>query len=90
MLKVAHHGSKNSTKEEFLEIIRPKASVISCGKDNSYGHPHEELMERLKYNTNKIFLTMEEGELILTERKNDFLIESRMRKKRYLFRGNEP
>ena len=90
VLKVAHHGSKNSTKEEFLEIIRPKASVISCGKDNSYGHPHEELMERLKYNTNKIFLTMEEGELILTERKNDFLIESRMRKKRYLFRGNEP
>lgn len=47
LLKVAHHGSKNSTSEEFLERISPEIAVISCGQDNSYGHPHEELLERL-------------------------------------------
>ena len=90
VLKVAHHGSKNSTKEEFLEVISPKVSVISCGKDNSYGHPHKELLKRLKLYTEKIFSTMEEGEIRLTESKDVFYIESRLGKKRYLFRGNEP
>lgn len=47
ILKVAHHGSKYSTHEDFLEIVKPKISIISCGKDNSYGHPHEELLARL-------------------------------------------
>lgn len=60
VLKVAHHGSKYSTKEDFLELAQPKISIISCGKDNSYGHPHEELLDRLKefgssyYVTNKV------------------------------------
>lgn len=90
VLKVAHHGSKNSTKEEFLEIVNPKASVISCGKDNSYGHPHKELLERLENYTEKMLFTMEEGEIRLTERKNSFCIESRLGKKRYLFMENEP
>lgn len=90
VLKVAHHGSKNSTKEEFLKIINPKASVISCGKDNSYGHPHKELLERLENYTERMLFTMEEGEIRLTERKNSFCIESRLGKKRYLFMENEP
>ena len=90
ILKVAHHGSKNSTKEELLEIINPKASVISCGKDNSYGHPHKELLERLKIYTEKIFFTMKEGEIILIERKDGFYIRSRLGGKRYLFMRNEP
>lgn len=90
VLKVAHHGSRNSTKEELLEIINPQASVISCGKGNSYGHPHRELMERLKIYTGKMFLTMEEGEIALVERKKEFYIESRLGRKRYLFMGNEP
>ncbi len=64
MLKVAHHGSKNSTKEEFLEIVNPKASVISCGKDNSYGHPHKELLERLENYTGKnVVLLWKRGRL---------------------------
>ena len=47
LLKVAHHGSRASTTEEFLEAVRPAVSVISCGEGNLYGHPHEELLERL-------------------------------------------
>lgn len=48
ILKVAHHGSKNSTSDEFLERVSPDISIISCGKNNTYGHPHKELLERLQ------------------------------------------
>ncbi len=47
VLKVAHHGSKYSTSRELLEQLKPQIAVISCGKRNSYKHPHEELLERL-------------------------------------------
>ena len=47
LLKVAHHGSKYSTGEEMLELLKPDIAVISCGADNSYGHPHEEIIQRL-------------------------------------------
>ncbi len=47
VLKVAHHGSKNSTKEEFLQQCSPTVAVISCGERNTYGHPHAETLERL-------------------------------------------
>ena len=48
VLKVAHHGSKNSSSEEFLNIVSPKIAVISAGQRNTYGHPHLETIERLK------------------------------------------
>jgi competence protein ComEC len=47
VLKVAHHGSKTSTTEEFLDAVRPAFAVISAGLDNSYGHPHPDVTERL-------------------------------------------
>lgn len=47
VLKVAHHGSKNSTQEEFLRQCSPAVAVISCGERNTYGHPHKETLERL-------------------------------------------
>lgn len=47
-LKVAHHGSKNSTADTFLKIVQPKATIISAGKDNRYGHPHEETLQRIE------------------------------------------
>jgi competence protein ComEC len=47
VLKVAHHGSKYSTSEELLELVKPEISLISCGRDNRYGHPHQELLDRL-------------------------------------------
>lgn len=48
VLKVAHHGSKYSTSEEFLENVEPKIAVISSGKDNYYGHPTPEVLQRLE------------------------------------------
>jgi competence protein ComEC len=47
ILKVGHHGSKDSTNTEFLNLIKPSAAVISCGAGNSYGHPNSEALERL-------------------------------------------
>ncbi len=57
VLKTAHHGSRNSTTEEFLGQVAPQAAVISCGRGNRYGHPHEELLERLQSEDIRIFRT---------------------------------
>ncbi len=47
ILKCGHHGSKYSSGDEFLSAVSPKLTMISCGLNNRYGHPHEETMERL-------------------------------------------
>ncbi len=65
LLKAAHHGSGNSTPEELLQKIRPDFCVISCGKDNPYGHPHKELLKRLKDTETKILRTDEEGAVLM-------------------------
>lgn len=60
-LKVAHHGSKNSTFEAFLEKTKPEISIISCGKSNLYGHPHAELLERLEAAESDVYATKDWG-----------------------------
>lgn len=54
VLKVGHHGSKTSTTELFLSKIKPEFGVISAGRDNRYGHPHQEVLERL--NAHKVMI----------------------------------
>lgn len=61
VLKVAHHGSRYSTSEEVLEQITPRVAVISCGEENSYGHPHREVLERLGDIGGEIFVTADRG-----------------------------
>lgn len=65
LLKVAHHGSSGSSSVEFLKAINPKLSLISCGKNNSYGHPHEETMERLGAVGSKAMTTVESGAITI-------------------------
>lgn len=61
ILKAAHHGSANSMPAEMLAWCRPYYTVISCGRDNSYGHPHKELLERLTDCGSEVMVTYETG-----------------------------
>ncbi|WP_313641387.1 ComEC/Rec2 family competence protein [Paenibacillus sp.] len=63
VLKVAHHGSKTSTGEAWLEFWQPAAAVISAGVNNLYGHPKAEVLERLQENYAAIFRTDQQGEI---------------------------
>jgi competence protein ComEC len=64
ILKVAHHGSKYATTSEFLDIVKPEDAIISVGKNNKYGHPTQEVLDRLKNIGAKIFRTDEMGDIV--------------------------
>ncbi|MCC2165670.1 ComEC/Rec2 family competence protein [Brotaphodocola catenula] len=61
LLKSAHHGSRFSNSEEWLDAVNPQITVISYGKDNRYGHPHEETIERLRERKIKVIGTGQDG-----------------------------
>jgi competence protein ComEC len=61
--KAAHHGSAYSNSEAFLQALRPKACVISCGKNNVYGHPSPDAVERMEATGSQLFYTMEGGRI---------------------------
>ena len=63
VLKVAHHGSKTSTTQSFFEKVNPKICLIGVGKNNMFGHPTAEVLERI--NGTKVYRTDENGEIIL-------------------------
>ena len=48
ILKIAHHGSKTSSMQEFLEAVKPKIVLIGVGENNKFGHPNKEVLERLE------------------------------------------
>ncbi|MFA6974103.1 MAG: ComEC/Rec2 family competence protein [Parcubacteria group bacterium] len=64
ILKVAHHGSKYSTTNEFLDAVKPQEAIISVGKNNRYGHPNPEALDRLKSKNIKAWRTDEMGDII--------------------------
>jgi len=63
VLKVAHHGSRNSLSPEFLSAVAPEYSVISAGKDNRYGHPHQEILDFLNSIQSQILITFNLGDI---------------------------
>lgn len=65
VLSIGHHGSNTSTSKAFLKTVNPSIGVISCGIDNSYGHPHREVVERLKKAEVKIYRTDRSGTVIV-------------------------
>ncbi len=65
VLKVAHHGSKNGTSEALLRAAAPDVAVISAGKTNRYGHPHEEAVERLENANVEILSTAQDGQITI-------------------------
>lgn len=62
--KVAHHGSRSASTQEFLNAVHPKYAVISCGEGNIYGHPHAEVLNRLRSMGVEVFRTDEQGSII--------------------------
>jgi len=65
ILKVAHHGSKTSTIEEFLKEAKPKVALISAGENNTFGHPNRNVLERLENTGCQIFRTDNDGEITI-------------------------
>ena len=64
VLKVGHHGSNTSTSYVFLRQVMPAYAIISCGKDNAYGHPHEEVLSRLADEGAAVYRTDECGTIV--------------------------
>jgi len=74
VLKVAHHGSRNSTSEKFLKLCSPEIALISSGVGNSYGHPHEELLRRLENAGCRTYNTQKNGAIMLQTDGNSLTI----------------
>lgn len=61
VLKLGHHGSKTSSSDEFIRAVQPDYAIVSAGKNNSYGHPHTQVMERLHSRTIPVLSTQTHG-----------------------------
>jgi len=75
VLKVCHHGSKTSSSLEFLEAVSPEVAVIQVGKDNSYGHPHPEVLARLEEFGIQVLRTDINGDIKIISDGNNFKLE---------------
>ena len=64
VLKVGHHGSRSSSAKKFLQAVDPSYAVISCGEDNSYGHPHAETRNNLRAMGVDVFRSDEQGTIV--------------------------
>ena len=75
VLKVAHHGSKTSSSEEFLKAVSPEIAVISVGRENKYGHPNEEVLELLEKYGIRVLRTDKDGDIkIISDGNKSMLI----------------
>jgi len=75
VLKVAHHGSKNSSSEDFLIKVQPSIAVISCGLDNSYGHPHQDVLNKLENFGIKVLRTDRDGDIKIISNGDELIID---------------
>ena len=65
VLKVGHHGGSDASSEAWLEAVQPKTAVISCGKNNDYGHPAPQTLSRLQAAGTEILRTDQRGDIML-------------------------
>lgn len=66
ILKAGHHGSRTSSGEDFLSVVRPETVIVSAGENNTYGHPHSEAMQRFLNAGAKVYGTFRSGSIVLT------------------------
>jgi competence protein ComEC len=89
ILKVSHHGSKYASATDYLERVKPKVAIISCGEWNRYGHPAQAVLDRFKATGTKLYRTDLQGEITITTRgrENDFAIKTAKEAKTDLWIG---
>lgn len=73
--KAAHHGSGGSNSAEYLRTVAPEISVVSCAKENSYGHPAPKAIENMEDAGSAVFFTMESGRIRITREGEELVIE---------------
>jgi competence protein ComEC len=78
VLKVAHHGSKSSTSNSWLQAYQPKLAVISAGANNVYGHPHPLVVERLQQRGIQIMRTDRMGEVQMLVRNGQITVRTKL------------
>ena len=76
MLKVAHHGSKTSSTQEFLDVVKPMYALIGVGKNNNFGHPSEIIIQALNNINCKVYRTDENGEISINVNRNSIDIKT--------------
>ena len=74
ILKVGHHGSKTSSSKKLINTIKPKYSLISCGKDNKFNHPNSSVLDILK--DSNIYQTDQDGSIVFKVKNNKLKIET--------------
>ena len=65
VLKAGHHGSRTSSSDDFLRAVNPRYALISCGEENMYGHPHNEVLARLEEISAKVYRTDRDGDVTM-------------------------
>ncbi|HYJ88471.1 MAG TPA: ComEC/Rec2 family competence protein [Pyrinomonadaceae bacterium] len=76
ILKVAHHGSKYATAQDFLDRVKPEVAIISCGAWNRYGHPSQLVLDRFKNTNVKVYRTDLQGEITITTRGREYVVKT--------------
>jgi competence protein ComEC len=78
ILKIAHHGSKYATSQDFVNRVKPEVAIISDGEWNRYGHPSQAVLDRLRAVNAKLYRTDLQGEITITSRgkENDYVIKT--------------
>ncbi len=71
VLKLGHHGANTSTSEDFISHVQPKYAIVSAGKDNQYGHPTAEILQKMQAHNIKVFRTDQQGTIIATSNGTD-------------------
>ena len=76
ILKVGHHGSNSSSHMSFLKAVNPSVAIISCAEINDYGHPHDEVLERLEEIDADVYVTFESGSIVVSTDGTEYKIST--------------
>lgn len=76
VIKISHHGSRHSSSEAFLDAVSPEIAIISVGRENPFGHPHDEVIGRLSEKGVRLYRTDMYGAIKLTEREKGFNVKT--------------